>query len=117
MNNSSPDTSTQRCDIGGNKVIANSAGPISWEFKDNSLQLRGPLVRKTVAQLLPHISNWQGVCRIDLKEVTDIDSAGLALLAQAVVSVCSNKPHWLNASAKTKALSELYGLDQFINLE
>ena len=79
--------------------------------------MRGALTRATVSQVLPYIKSWQGVCRIDLGEISDIDSAGLALLARAVVSVCSNKPRWLNASSKITALSELYGLDQFIKLE
>lgn len=105
------------CDFNFKKHIKKSVGPISWEFKDNSLQLSGPLVRKTVGALLPHVKSWQGVCRIDLKNVTDIDSAGLALLTQAAVSVCSSQPYWLNASAKIKALSELYNLNRFINLE
>jgi len=60
-------------------------------------------------QAHPSISHYQTITEIDLSQLHNIDSAGVAYLVQI-------KTHYptlllMNASAKLKVLAELYGVE------
>lgn len=89
---------------------------LSWQRKESTLSLQGELVHNSLLPLwLQRDQLLQGVERIDLGQLSRVDSAGLALLVQLKSLYPAESPlHLLAISSPLQSLIALYNLQDIL---
>jgi ABC-type transporter Mla MlaB component len=80
-------------------------------MSDNLLLDRDLLLANFSEQTYPAIETYTTLKTLDLSQLTNVDSAGVAYLIQ--IKMRYPALHLVNASAKLRVLSELYGVENF----
>jgi len=84
-------------------------------FSGHSVSICGSLTRDNLIPLLAELPRLQACDEIDLGQVEQIDSAGVAFLAQlATSSQLSDSLRFVNVPSQARRLVTLYGLDEVL---
>ncbi|MEI6897513.1 MAG: hypothetical protein V5786_08540 [Psychromonas sp.] len=78
--------------------------------REEALLISGDLkLHELSEQVFPAIKDYHGIKTIDLQGVKNIDSAGIAYLAQ--IKTTYSRIKFINSAGKIAILSALYGVD------
>lgn len=97
-----------------------SKADISWQTKDDTLELSGVLNRDTVPQLWSARSDWlttDAALTIDLSALEHVDSAGVAMLLQAKRQLRQQEQQLKlqNPSDQLRAIVEVSGATKLLD--
>lgn len=82
---------------------------MSQTKKNNTVVLSGSLVLEQLSnKKFPDIASYLNIKTVDLQQLEDVDSAGLAYIAQ--IKSCYEAIHFIGVSSKIIVLAKLYGL-------
>ncbi|WP_025565154.1 STAS domain-containing protein [Psychromonas sp. SP041] len=80
-------------------------------MSNNQLLERDLLLANLSEQAYPAVNTYQAIENLDLSQLNNVDSAGVAYLVQIKTQYPTLK--LVNASAKLRVLAELYGVETF----